>query len=903
MSDDRSMEDAVSSPNTEITALAQQVATARGKLPLQHDTALYDALSDAEIRAERELAEWIRAQRRKQRRHAVADELAAEQRDRRTGALIRRADEADARWHRKALAARRRVSSADARLAQLYKRAEWSSRALIGVVILGMVWAGVNVQHNLVPSGDMSDPLYWLSFGIEAMISIPIITIMVAATTAARWGRELERGKVLLFELALLGTTVALNAGPHLASGSYGRAAEYAIAPVMVGVVIWLHAWVSARYALLIEGASVELPGEASYSPAERVMSMAGVASVPASTSEHGAVQGDSRMRAVERETVAAARDVAETSVAGSAVDKERAVIGAMQTSVPESQENSAAQVATAVGSAMSAADTEVRAAREHPAAQDATVVATALGAVDSDAQASQNAALGHSAAQATTVAASALSTVDSAAQASRNAALGGSAAQGASVAATTLGEADSDARASQDAVLGHSPAKAATEVETVLSDADPDAQASWDAARERPAARVDSTPSETFAGRGQLAHGVRRPSTDKIAAPGTLELIHKAAAEHRRNGDHARVNGATPTLRRIPITAAAQATAGEATGTDPVPEATAHAGSVARDRNGDTAAPTASVVVHNDPQPPAQPEQLTLTADLEQLPSAASGPGSNQPAERESTPSADRQPSKSEPQQATSAPAAGLQLTDDFAVSRNQQRAETDQAPVAMRASVDEQTADQVTKSAVAGVARQQDTTSGANHSPQTDTTPSANDTRQPDTSSAASDTRRPNTTPKASDARQQITKSAAGAKQQLAETEAVTPEAESSSQPAPMPIAKKQLTKVAAVAAAPISEQSPEPIELDDEDEDEDDLTDDYDFDDDTEVRALARQIAHRSPLRLTLDQIEEILELTDQSWSARSIGAEVGVSGSTVTNIVEFARKIRQPYAFTG
>ncbi|MGK8485799.1 hypothetical protein [Nocardia asiatica] len=123
--------------------------------------------------------------------------------------------------------------------------------------MLGMVWAGVNVQHNLVPSGDMSDPLYWLSYGIEAMISIPIITIMVAATTAARWGRELARGKVIFFEAALLGTTVALNTGPHLAAGDLGRAVEYAIAPVMVGVVIWLHAWVSARYAVLIDGAPV----------------------------------------------------------------------------------------------------------------------------------------------------------------------------------------------------------------------------------------------------------------------------------------------------------------------------------------------------------------------------------------------------------------------------------------------------------------------------------------------------------------------------------------------------------------------------------------------------------------------------------------------------------------------
>ncbi|MFX0580655.1 hypothetical protein [Nocardia nepalensis] len=247
------MRDKQSTDRSEIAALAERVANARGRLPLQDDAALVQVLSDAEIDAERELAQWVRAQRRGQRKRAVEDELAAEKRDRRTTAAIQRADDADARWHRRALAARRRVSNQDARLAQLYRRAEWSSRALIAVVVLGMVWAGVNVQHNLVPSGNMSDPLYWLSYGIEAMISIPIITIMVAATTAARWGRELDRGKVVFFETALLGTTVALNTGPHLAAGAFGQAAEYAIAPVMVGVVIWLHAWVSARYALLID--------------------------------------------------------------------------------------------------------------------------------------------------------------------------------------------------------------------------------------------------------------------------------------------------------------------------------------------------------------------------------------------------------------------------------------------------------------------------------------------------------------------------------------------------------------------------------------------------------------------------------------------------------------------------
>ncbi|MFJ2835104.1 hypothetical protein ACIO52_07020 [Nocardia sp. NPDC087230] len=811
MSDDRSMEDAVSSPNTEITALAQQVATARGKLPLQHDTALYDALSDAEIRAERELAEWIRAQRRKQRRHAVADELAAEQRDRRTGALIRRADEADARWHRKALAARRRVSSADARLAQLYRRAEWSSRALIGVVILGMVWAGVNVQHNLVPSGDMSDPLYWLSFGIEAMISIPIITIMVAATTAARWGRELERGKVLLFELALLGTTVALNAGPHLASGSFGRAAEYAIAPVMVGVVIWLHAWVSARYALLIEGASVELPGEAGYSAAERVMSMAGVSSGAASAPERIAVQDGSMPRAVGHDTVAATNE----SVA---VAHDIAV--------------EAEALAAAHGTG---------AAAHNGAVERETVTVAHSGAVGHGTVSFANDVAGTSATGQSGVAADK------------------------ERAAMLAGAAQTSALEPQET----SVAQVVAPVTTAMDYADSEASTLRDAAPELTAAQVDSASVETLAGRGQLTHGLRRPSADKVTAPGTLELIHKAAAEYRRNGDHARVNGAVPTLRRIPVTAAAQPTAGEATGTDPVPEATAHAGSVARDRNGDTAAPTESVVVHNDPQAPVDvPEQLTLTPDLsptsEQLPNTG-------PAQRRTV----REPApKQQSTKPAAAPGPEPQLTAATTVSP-----QLDSASVAEQPSADQRssTTAPVTKSTAASIEQPQATES---------TTRVA---QQHDTESAARD------------AQQQATESAAHNAQQLAEPEAVTPEAESPSRGETNALSTRRPTKVAAVVAAPASEQFSEPVEPDLHDED--DLIDEYDFDNDTEVRALARQIAHRSPLRLTLDQIEEILELTDQSWSARSIGAEVGVSGSTVTNIVEFARKIRQPYAFTG
>ncbi|MFD3461837.1 hypothetical protein ACFWVM_19145 [Nocardia fluminea] len=699
MSDDRLSENAAIAPNTEITALAQQVATARDKLPLQHDTALYDALSDDEIRAERELAEWIRTQRRKQRRRAVGDELAAEQRDRRTSALIRRTDEADARWHRKALAARRRVSSADARLAQLYRRSEWSSRALIAVVVLGMVWAGVNVQRNLVPSGDMSDPLYWLSYGIEAMISIPIIVIMVTATTAARWGRELERGKVIVFELALLGTTIALNAGPHLAAGSFGRAAEFAIAPVMVGVVIWLHAWVSARYAILIESASVELPRDAEYSTAERMSSRAFPQQPADSLAGDRQALGHTVRIGVAPELRSPLLD---PTVVSSTAAHSAKTHDLRETATPTGVTTGA----TFVGHDAADVETEATSHLESPASTSVSATST-----DESTYTTTGTAFETAVASAQTIP-----------------------ADGETVAAST----QANPAESVDQPIASEP---------VIRDTSAPLVAAADGITAPAAERT-------------YPHGLRRPSSDKPSAPGTLELIHKAAADHRRNGtEHTgRANGVASTLRRIPVTAAAHSPAGEANGTDPVPEATMHAGTVARDPDGDTPPITDPVAVHNDPQPPAvEPEQLTLTAE---------------PAEQLVL-----QPEPSEP---------------------------------AAPAQTSEQTAPEPTEPAAA-----------------------------------------------------------------------VTPD----------PI----------LVAADIDPTEPLDVDLDDEE----DLPapDDFDFDEDTEVRALARRIAHRSPLRLTLDQIEEILELTDQSWSARSIGSEVGVPSSTVTNIVEFAHKIRQPYAFTG
>ncbi len=106
------------------------------------------------------------------------------------------------------------------------------------------------------PAGAVWWAQWILSFGLEAMISVPILEIMAQAATAARLGRKVKRAKIIFFEAGLLLATVSLNCGPHVAAGNLGRAAEYAAAPIMVVVLMWVHAWIAARYAVLIAAVS-----------------------------------------------------------------------------------------------------------------------------------------------------------------------------------------------------------------------------------------------------------------------------------------------------------------------------------------------------------------------------------------------------------------------------------------------------------------------------------------------------------------------------------------------------------------------------------------------------------------------------------------------------------------------
>ncbi|WP_084436056.1 hypothetical protein [Aldersonia kunmingensis] len=241
----------MTTPNNDIAQLARRVDDARGRMVYQSDPALTEVLSENELQAERDLAERIRVEDRAQRWKHVQATAAAADRARGTAEEIERADMRDLLIARKAIAAQRRESSPHAKLASLYQNRTWSLRALAGVVVAGMLWSAVNVQHNIAPGG-ASDPLFWFSYLLEAMISVCLIIIMIGTNKVAEWGVLDSRWQVATAEAALLSLTIGLNVYPYVRTGDWYDAMVHAVAPVMIGVALLIHNAASQRYGLAI---------------------------------------------------------------------------------------------------------------------------------------------------------------------------------------------------------------------------------------------------------------------------------------------------------------------------------------------------------------------------------------------------------------------------------------------------------------------------------------------------------------------------------------------------------------------------------------------------------------------------------------------------------------------------
>jgi hypothetical protein len=239
--------------------LSTRVQTARVRLTHQDDPALLAAKSVAELAADRAVAERVREHHRAEQLAEITAAGITAAQVRKASTKIVEADAQDLMLARQALADRRRQDSPHAQLASLFKIKRWSGRALAGVVVTAMLYSAVNVQHNLAPGGP-SDPLYWASYLLEALISTVLVVFMVAGAAVAQWritdGQELIRWT----EGLLLTTSIGLNTYPYIGRGDWSSVAAHGVAPVMIGVALVAHDAVSRRLGQAITAAAATAP-------------------------------------------------------------------------------------------------------------------------------------------------------------------------------------------------------------------------------------------------------------------------------------------------------------------------------------------------------------------------------------------------------------------------------------------------------------------------------------------------------------------------------------------------------------------------------------------------------------------------------------------------------------------
>lgn len=224
---------------------AHQQDLARQRLTEQQEPAFIEAKSDAELIADRDVAERIRKLDRTARFRTAQRAYAHDERR-------RQREIADSEALADAVAAHQRFGSPAARAGRLFRSSQRVSRVLHGVVATGVVWGSFNVQHNLMDGVAVSDPRYWLAFLYEPMITLPLIAIMHVATTAAREGRTVAKRKFLAVEAILLAFSLALNIAPHIAAGDFRSTVEFAIAPIMIAAAVALHSFASSEYAQMV---------------------------------------------------------------------------------------------------------------------------------------------------------------------------------------------------------------------------------------------------------------------------------------------------------------------------------------------------------------------------------------------------------------------------------------------------------------------------------------------------------------------------------------------------------------------------------------------------------------------------------------------------------------------------
>ncbi|MFF0547225.1 hypothetical protein ACFYTF_30775 [Nocardia thailandica] len=243
-------------------ALPDRVQTARERLAHQHDPALLAALSERELASDRELAELVREHQRTEKRAQIRAAADAAERVRTTAASLADREAADLLRAAQAIGEQRHSSSPHAKVARLHRRKPRVLALFAGVVAFSMLFSAVTVQQNIAPGMDTSNPMFWLSYGLEALISAVLVGLMISTADTSEYdvlSKEKLR-QVYLVEAALLLTSIGLNTFPYIRAGDVTGFGVHVIAPVMIGVALISHRLVAERYGRAIEAATAEIP-------------------------------------------------------------------------------------------------------------------------------------------------------------------------------------------------------------------------------------------------------------------------------------------------------------------------------------------------------------------------------------------------------------------------------------------------------------------------------------------------------------------------------------------------------------------------------------------------------------------------------------------------------------------
>lgn len=241
-------------------ALPDRVQIAHERLAHQDDPALLDALSERELAAARELAELVRDYERHEQRARIQAAADAAERVRRTAAELAEREAADLLRAAQAIGEQRHSSSPHAKVARLHQRKPRVLGLLAGVVAFSMLFSAVTVQQNIAPTGGVTNPMFWLSYGLEALISAVLVALMLSTADTAEWGVIERLWQVYTVEGVLLTASIALNTFPYFKSGDLTGIGIHAIAPIMIGVALVTHRLVAERYGRAIEQATAAVP-------------------------------------------------------------------------------------------------------------------------------------------------------------------------------------------------------------------------------------------------------------------------------------------------------------------------------------------------------------------------------------------------------------------------------------------------------------------------------------------------------------------------------------------------------------------------------------------------------------------------------------------------------------------